>query len=183
MGTRTSPFLKKVCEELGVPEDQAAGRWVETRDRVARLRGRPPEDMDADDLEEAAELLKSELLQEAARSTMSPEDFIESELDARAFIETTFVQSSPEGQEVYDDGGKAKLLTRPAAGFKAAGLMAPGGSVGESTEDEGPPAEAPTEDHAEEDPVGPDLGGVFDDEALAENARRAAESVLRSSTR
>ncbi len=136
MSKKISPFLAMVCEELGLDEPDVIDAWTEVCEHVSSSRNLSLEDMGSEDYEEAVRLLKTRFMSDAERDALDLEGFIKSELDAKRYLETIFVQSSPEGQEVYDDEGETKLLTKPAAGFKAAGLMAPNGSVGESVDED-----------------------------------------------
>jgi len=142
------------------------------------------ESLSAEGYKTAQEYLEQKLLDEIENNPLNPARFIESSLDARSYVETVFIQSSPEGQDVTDEG-KTKLLTQPAAGFKAAGLMAPGGSVGENVDDETGETEESLQDLTPDTTVQPInsavdahvVESVFDDEALARQAAMLADSV------
>jgi hypothetical protein len=183
MGHATSPFLKQVSDKFGVTPESLLDRWNAVLDQVAHVEETCHiEDLSADGYKTAQEYLEQELLDEIENDPLNPAKFIESRLDARSYIETVFIQSSPEGQDVTDDEGKTKLLTNPAAGFKAAGLMAPGGSVGEDVEDETDESLQDLTPDTAAQPINSSVDArivesVFDDEALARQAALLADSV------
>ena len=183
MGHATSPFLKQVSDRFGVTPESLLDRWNAAVEQVAHVEETcHVQDLSADGYKTAQEYLEQELLDEIENDPLNPARFIESNLDAHGYIETVFIQSSPGGQDITNDGGKTKLLTRPAAGFKAAGLMAPGGSVGESADDE---TDESLQDLTPDTTVQPINSAVdarvvesaFDDEALARQAAMLADSI------
>jgi hypothetical protein len=131
LGNKTSPFLKQVAERFGVTPESIKTRWDTWVEHVAHTdEDCLPENLSADGYKLAQEYLEKELTDEIENNPLNPSKFIESELDAASYVETVFLHSSPDGEKAIDDK-KTHLVTNEPAGLKAAGLMAPGGSVGE----------------------------------------------------
>ena len=184
----TSPFLREICKRTGFTEEKLAPRWKRTLEHVAHLHGRLPEDLESEDYEEAKEYMIAEIEREIEDDPLNPDRFLSSDLDAESYLETTFVQDSPEGEEVYDDEKTHLIAPGEGKALQAAGLMAPGGAVGESVEEQG--ASDETGDLEVGDVItiisgdGPPKNGLEDlDDDLAKIAAGAAEEVLKRSPR
>lgn len=142
MSRSISPFLKEVAAKFGVAPESLLEEWKITLEHVAHIYGRLPDDLTSDDYIEAQSYLEADIEKKIAEDPLNPAKFIDSSLDANAYLDSIIIQSSPEGQEINVDD--KTRLTNPAAGFKAAGLMAPNGSVGEEVESPSIPKEDDT---------------------------------------
>lgn len=181
----TSPLLKDLIKKTGISEAELLPMWKRTLEEVARKHDRLFEDLTADDYVEASEILETSVSQEMERrmEELDPDNFLESSLDAKSYLETVFVQDSPEGEEETDDDETHLIPSGEGQALQAAGLMAPGGAMGESFED-GMLADASDENETtEEDTDSPVVSLDNNDDIIADLAKKAAEEVLRRSPR
>lgn len=128
-----SPFLREICKRTGCSEEQLVDRWHGVLDQIAH--GRAMEDLTNEDYMTAQELLEAQVVREIEDDPLNPDKFLASNLDAESYLETTFVQDSPDGPEIEDDERTHLIAPGEGKALQGAGLMAPGGAVGESIED------------------------------------------------